>query len=61
MKLLFCLLGLMLVVEGIPYFAFPDKMKTWIRKVLEVPDSHLRAMGFLAMCMGLVIVYLFRQ
>ncbi|MBW2106122.1 MAG: DUF2065 family protein, partial [Deltaproteobacteria bacterium] len=27
MKLLFCLLGLVLIVEGLPYLAFPDKMK----------------------------------
>jgi len=60
MKLLFCLLGLVLVIEGIPYFAFPDKMKIWMKKVQEVPDLHLRAMGRLAMCVGLVMAYLFR-
>ena len=60
MKLLLCLLGLVLVVEGLPYFAFPDKMKSWMRKLLEIPDSHLRAMGFAAMCLGLVMAYLFR-
>ena len=61
MKLLFCLLGLVLVIEGIPYFAFPDKMKMWMKKVQEVPDPHLRAMGLLAMCAGLAITYLFKQ
>jgi uncharacterized protein YjeT (DUF2065 family) len=61
MKLLFCLLGLVLVIEGIPYFAFPDKMKMWMKKVQEVPDPHLRAMGLLAMCAGLVIAYLFKE
>lgn len=61
MKLLFCLLGLVLVIEGIPYFAFPDKMKMWMKKVQEVPDPHLRAMGLLAMCAGLAIAYLFKE
>ena len=61
MKLLFCLIGLVLVVEGLPYFAFPDKMKRWMEKIQEVPDSHLRAMGFVAMCIGLVMTYLFRN
>ena len=60
MKLLLCLVGLVLIVEGLPYFAFPDKMKTWMRKLQEVPDPHLRAMGLLAMCVGLILVYLFR-
>lgn len=60
MKLLFCLFGLVLVVEGLPYFAFPDKMKRWMKKIQEVPDSHLRVIGLVAMCTGLVMAYLFR-
>ena len=60
MKLLFCLLGLVFVIEGIPYFAFPEKMKQWLGKVQEMPDSHLRVMGFAAMCIGLVMAYLFK-
>jgi hypothetical protein len=60
MKLLFCLVGLVLVIEGIPYFAFPDKMKIWMKKIQEIPDPQLRAIGFLAMCIGLVMAYLFR-
>ena len=60
MKFLLCLIGLVLILEGLPYFAFPDKMKKWMTKVQEIPDSHLRAMGFVAMCVGLVMAYLFR-
>ena len=61
MKLLFCLLGLVLVIEGIPYFAFPDKMKKWMSKLQEVPDNQLRIMGFLAMCAGLILAYFFKE
>lgn len=60
MKLFFLLIGLILVLEGLPYFAFPDKMKTWMKKVQEVSDTHLRIMGFVAMCIGLIIVYVFK-
>ena len=60
MKFLLCLLGLVFVVEGIPYFAFPDKMKIWLKKIQEIPDSHLRVIGFVAMCIGLIITYLFK-
>jgi uncharacterized protein YjeT (DUF2065 family) len=60
MKLFLCLIGLVLVIEGLPYFAFPDKMKRWIKKVQEIPNPQLRAMGFVAMCIGLVMAYLFR-
>ncbi len=61
MKLLLCLLGLVLVIEGIPYFAFPDKMKKWMSKLQEIPDNQLRVMGFLAMCIGLVLAYFFKE
>ena len=60
MKLLFCLIGLLLMVEGIPYFAFPDKMKKWMRMIQEVPDFQLRVIGFISMCIGLIMAYLFR-
>jgi uncharacterized protein YjeT (DUF2065 family) len=61
MKLLFCLFGLLLVVEGLPYFAFPDKMKVWMKKIQEIPDPQLRVIGFGAVCAGLIIAYLFRE
>jgi len=60
MKLLLCLIGMVLVLEGIPYFAFPDKMKKWMTALLEIPNTLLRIMAFLAMCLGLILVYLFR-
>jgi len=61
MKLLFCLLGLVLIVEGLPYFAFPNKMKKWVSTIQEIPDSNLRVMGFFAIVVGLLIAYLFRE
>lgn len=48
------------MVEGLPYFVFPDKMKRWMSKIQETPDSHLRVIGFLAMCVGLGVVYFSR-
>jgi uncharacterized protein YjeT (DUF2065 family) len=60
MKLLLCLFGLVLIVEGIPYFAFPGRMKKWMSALQEVPDLYLRAMGFAAMALGLLIAYFFK-
>ncbi len=60
MRLFLCLIGLILVVEGLPYFAFPDRMKAWLNKVREIPDNQLRVIGFVSMSIGFVIVYLFR-
>ncbi|MBW2333389.1 MAG: DUF2065 domain-containing protein [Deltaproteobacteria bacterium] len=55
-----CLLGLVLIVEGLPYLAFPDKMKKWLQQIQQVPDNQLRIIGFLTMCFGLLLTYIFR-
>jgi uncharacterized protein len=60
MRTLLCVLGLVLVIEGIPYFAFPDKMKKWLSAIQGVPEDHLRLMGFISMILGISIAYLFR-
>ncbi len=58
--MLFCLLGLVLIVEGLPYLAFPDKMKQYLRQIQRIPDNQLRIIGFLSMCFGLLLAYIFR-
>ena len=56
-----CVLGMVMVVEGIPYFAFPEKMKRWVQKVLEMPQGALRRFGLGLMLTGLWLVYLGRH
>ena len=58
MNFFLCVLGMVMVVEGLPYFAFPEKMKFWVQKVLEMPDSTLRKFGFVLMLTGLGLVYM---
>lgn len=60
MKDLLSALGLVLVIEGIPYFLAPDKMRQWVVKVAELPDGALRQTGFLLMMLGLLVVWLVR-
>ncbi|HLC17664.1 MAG TPA: DUF2065 domain-containing protein [Thermodesulfobacteriota bacterium] len=57
MTQLLTILGVILVLEGIPYLAFPRKTKHWALAVQEVPDRSLRLIGFIAMAAGLVILY----
>jgi len=61
MKLLLCLLGLVLFVEGLPYVLSPRKMKKWMLTIQEIPDSNLRAMGLIAMALGLLVSYFFKE
>ena len=57
MQFFLCVLGMVMVVEGLPYFAFPEQMKLVIEKVLEMPDSALRKFGFVLMLAGMGLVY----
>jgi len=61
LKYLLCVLGLVLVIEGLPYFAFPRRFKTWLVQIFETPESTLRLVGFMAMAAGLFLVYLGRS
>ena len=56
-----CVLGMVMVVEGIPYFAVPARMKVWVQMLAELPDSTLRVTGFVLMIAGLGLVYLGRS
>ena len=57
MKYFLCVLGMVLVIEGIPYFTFPEKLKIYLNKLTEIPDTTLRIMGAVAMAIGLILVY----
>jgi hypothetical protein len=48
---------MVMIIEGLPYFAFPEKMKIWIQKIMETPDGSLRRFGLVLMVLGLVLVY----
>ena len=60
MKFFLCVIGMVMIVEGLPYFAFPEKMKFWVQKVLKMPDSALRKFGFVLMVTGLWMIYMGR-
>ena len=60
MRYFLSVLGLVLIIEGLPYFAFPDKFKKMIIRLPEVPDNVLRLFGIIAMGIGLVFIYISR-
>lgn len=61
MKLLILLFGLVLIVEGLPYVAAPEVMKSWLKKLSEMHPNQLRIMGLIAMAGGLMICYLVQK
>jgi uncharacterized protein YjeT (DUF2065 family) len=61
MEFFLCVIGMVMIVEGLPYFAFPNKMKTWVGKIITSPDGSLRRFGLVLMVVGLSLVYLGRM
>ena len=61
MKFFLCVVGMVMIIEGLPYFAFPEKMKFWILKIAETPEGSLRRFGLVLMALGLVLVYFGRN
>lgn len=58
MKFFFCVMGMVMIVEGLPYFMVPHKMRQMVTMILEMPEGTLRRFGFFMMLAGLGIVYL---
>ncbi|MFA5904825.1 MAG: DUF2065 domain-containing protein, partial [Desulfobacula sp.] len=53
-----CVMGMVMIVEGLPYFAFPSKMKEMVLMMIGLDDEKLRRVGFFLMLTGFFIVYL---
>lgn len=53
-------LGLVFVIEGLIFAAFPDAAKRAMTSVLETPDISLRLIGIGSALVGLIIVWLVR-
>lgn len=58
MKLLVTLIGLVLVLEGLPYVASPESMQRWLRQILEMEPTQLRRIGMVAMVVGFALCFL---
>jgi uncharacterized protein YjeT (DUF2065 family) len=52
--------GVVMIVEGIPWFLSPPRMKRILLGFLGLPDRVLRGMGLLLMLSGLLLVYVVR-
>ncbi|MCX8043131.1 MAG: DUF2065 domain-containing protein [Desulfobacterota bacterium] len=61
MEFLLSVIGLVLVIEGIPYFAFPEQMKALLARMPEVPTRTLRLFGTAAIGAGIVLIYIAKK
>ncbi len=53
-------LGLVLVIEGLLWAAFPSLTTRILKSVVETPEPALRLCGVLAIAIGVLIVWLVR-
>jgi len=57
MKFLFTLIGLVFILEGLPYLTFPEAMQRWLQQLMEMKPAQLRLVGLFAVGIGLLICY----
>lgn len=58
MKLFLTLMGLILILEGLPYAASPETMQRWLQQILEMRPEQLRKVGLVAMVGGFLLCFL---
>ncbi|RMF94160.1 MAG: DUF2065 domain-containing protein [Candidatus Schekmanbacteria bacterium] len=56
-KFLIVAIGLVLIIEGLPYFCFPEGMKKAASMIQDIDSRNLRVFGIIAMLLGLLLIY----
>jgi hypothetical protein len=58
MEFLLAVIGVVMIVEGIPWFLAPDWYKRMLLQLLPLGETPLRLIGLTFMLSGLLLVYL---
>jgi uncharacterized protein YjeT (DUF2065 family) len=53
-------IGLVLVIEGLLFAAFPRAAKRLAASALESPETSLRVAGIISAALGIVLIWLMR-
>ena len=53
-------LGLVFVIEGLVFAAFPGPAKRAVATMLETPDATLRIVGLASAVIGLIVIWTVR-
>ncbi|MEY4649516.1 MAG: hypothetical protein RL191_684 [Pseudomonadota bacterium] len=57
---LFSSLGLMLVIEGLMPFLFPEGWRDTFKKLITMKSGQIRFMGLVSFLLGLIFIFLGR-
>ena len=58
MEFFLTLVGLIFILEGLPYAASPEAMQRWLKQLLEMRPGQLRVMGIFSMAFGFFLCFL---
>ena len=58
---LFVALGLVLVIEGLTFAAFPAAAKRAMALLLETSEASLRVVGLVSAIVGVVVIWVLRS
>lgn len=61
MKLLVLVLSMVMIIEGLPYAAAPEKMQEWMVKLSEMHPRSLRILGLCSLITGLVLCWIVQK
>ncbi|PNU19805.1 DUF2065 domain-containing protein [Geothermobacter hydrogeniphilus] len=50
--------GIVMILEGIPWFLSPQRMRHFVAQLASMPDAALRLAAVASMGAGLLLVYL---
>ena len=50
-------LGLLLIIEGLLYAVFPNRMKSMIQKMLEMNNNTLKWGGLMSAILGFIMLW----
>ena len=60
MEYFLSVVGMVFVIEALPYIAFPGKVKEYMKVIGLLPDRKLQVIGLVMALSGLAILYLAR-
>lgn len=60
MEYFLSVLGMVFIIEALPYIAFPGKVKKYMQTIGLMPDRNLQIIGLVLAISGLVLVYVAR-
>jgi uncharacterized protein len=61
MKLMLLLVGMVLIFEGLPYAAAPEKMQVWLHMLSKMEPKQLRLVGMIMVIFGLLVCWLVQR